>query len=75
MNQYLKIRTNDDGVITISNRRGFTATELYGILAFAQTVIKTTISSVTMDVVSKTETDIKEIRIDDVGISFYDTIN
>lgn len=74
MNQYLKIKTNDDGIIVISNERGFTAKELCGILAFAQTVIKTPISSVTMDVISKTETDIKEIRIDDIGISFYDTI-
>lgn len=74
MNQYFKIRTNDDGVIIISNERGFTAKELYGILAFAQTIITTT-SSVTIDVMSKTETYIKEIRIDDVGISFYDTIN
>ena len=74
MNQYFKIRTNDDGVIIISNERGFTAKELYGILAFAQTIIKTE-SSVTMDVISKTEIEIKEIRIDDIGISFYDTIN
>lgn len=74
MNQYFKIRTNDDGVIIISNRRGFSAKELYGILAFAQTII-TTESPVTMYVISKTETTIKEIRIDDIGMSFYDNIN
>lgn len=73
MNQYLNIKTNVDGVIIIQNRKGFTTKELAGILAFADAIV-TTPSSVTCDMVSNTEQNIVEVRIDDIGITLYDTI-
>lgn len=73
MNQYLNIKTNVNGVIIIQNRRGFTTKELAGILAFADTIVSTP-SFVTCDMVSKTEQNIVEVRIDDIGIALYDTI-
>jgi hypothetical protein len=73
MNRYLNIKTNVDGVIIIQNRKGFTTKELAGILAFADTIV-TTPSSVTCDMVSNTEQNIVEVRIDDIGITLYDTI-
>lgn len=74
MNQYLNIKTKVDCVIIIQNRRGFTTKELAGILAFADTIVPT-LSLVTCDMVSKTEQNIVEIRIDDIGVTMYDTIN
>lgn len=74
MNQYLNIKTNPDGIIVIQNKTGFSTKQLAGILAFADTVVGT-MSSVTCDMKSKTEKDIIEIRIDDMGVTMYDTIN
>lgn len=68
MNQYLNIKTNVDGVIIIQNRKGFTTKELAGILAFADTIVKTP-SSVTCDMVSSIEQNIVEVRIDNIGIT------
>jgi len=74
MNLNLKIKTNDDGIIIIQNKAGFSTKQLAGILTFADTIV-TTSSSVTCDMISKTEQNIVEIRIDDIGVSMYDTIN
>lgn len=70
----LKIKTTDDGVIVISKEKGFTIKELSGIFSFADSFV-TTNAPIYIDMISKSEQEIKEIRIDDLGISMYDTIN
>lgn len=74
MSLNLKIKTTNDGVVIIQNKEGFSTKQLAGILAFADSIV-TTPSSVTCDMISRTEENIVEIRIDDTGVSMYDSIN
>lgn len=74
MNTNIKIKTTNDGIIIIQNKVGFSIKQLACILAFADTIVKTP-SSVTCDMISRTEENIVEIRIDDLGVSMYDSID
>ena len=70
----LETKINDDGIVIISKEKGFTIKELKGILSFADSFV-TTNAPIYMDMISNSEQEIKEIRIDDLGVTIYDTIN